>query len=111
MCKSRFTDAQIIAVIKEHDAGVATKELCRKHGISANTLYKSRTLDAIAEVRGYPDVLVLDNGPENASLAMLRWFIDHGVRLHFTAGAERLCRELQRTVSRRMPQRARVSHA
>jgi putative transposase len=38
--KSRFTDAQIIAVIKEHDAGVATKELCRKHGISANTLYK-----------------------------------------------------------------------
>jgi putative transposase len=40
MRKSRFTDTQIIAVIKEHDAGVATKELCRKHGISANTLYK-----------------------------------------------------------------------
>lgn len=40
MRKSRFTDAQIIAVIKEHDAGVATKELCRKHGISSNTLYK-----------------------------------------------------------------------
>jgi len=40
MRKSRFTDAQIIAVINEHDAGVATKELCRKHGISTNTLYK-----------------------------------------------------------------------
>ena len=40
MRKSRFTDAQIICVIKEHDAGVATKELCRKHGISTNTLYK-----------------------------------------------------------------------
>lgn len=40
MRKSRFSDAQIIAVVKEHDAGVATKELCRKHGISSNTLYK-----------------------------------------------------------------------
>jgi len=45
----------------------------------------ARTLDAIAEVRGYPYVLVLDNGPENTSLAMLRWSIDHGVRLHFIA--------------------------
>lgn len=40
MRKSRFTDAQIIGVIKEHDAGVATKELCRRHGISPNTFYK-----------------------------------------------------------------------
>ena len=40
MRKSRFTDAQIIGVIKEHDAGVATKQLCRKHGVSPNTIYK-----------------------------------------------------------------------
>jgi putative transposase len=45
----------------------------------------TRLLDAIADVRGYPKVLVLDNGPENTSLAMLRWSIDHGVRLHFIA--------------------------
>jgi putative transposase len=45
----------------------------------------TRALDAIAKVRGYPKVLVLDNGPENTSLAMLRWSIDHGVRLHFIA--------------------------
>jgi putative transposase len=38
--KSRFSDAQIIGIIKEHDAGVGTKELCRKHGISTNTFYK-----------------------------------------------------------------------
>jgi putative transposase len=38
--KSRFSDAQIIAIIKEHDAGVATKDLCRKHGVSTNTFYK-----------------------------------------------------------------------
>jgi putative transposase len=40
MRKSRFSDAQIIGVIKEHDAGAAAKDLCRKHGISANTFYK-----------------------------------------------------------------------
>ena len=40
MRKSRFSDAQIIGVIKEHDAGAATKDLCRKHGISTNTFYK-----------------------------------------------------------------------
>jgi len=45
----------------------------------------TRTLDATAEVRGYPETLVLDNGPENTSLAMLRWSIDHRVRLHFIA--------------------------
>ncbi len=45
----------------------------------------TRTLDVIAAVRGYPDVIVLDNGPENTSLAMLRWSIDHRVRLHFIA--------------------------
>jgi putative transposase len=36
--KSRFSESQIVAILKEHDAGVATSELARKHGIHANTL-------------------------------------------------------------------------
>ena len=39
MRKSRFTDEQIIAILKQSDAGASTKELCRKHGVSPNTLY------------------------------------------------------------------------
>ena len=39
MEKSRFSEAQIIAVLKEHEAGVKTADLCRKHGISSATLY------------------------------------------------------------------------
>lgn len=45
----------------------------------------TRVLDAIAKDRGYPETLVLDNGPENTSLAMLRWGIDNHVQLHFIA--------------------------
>jgi len=40
MRKSRFTDAQIIGIVKEHDAGVAAKDLCRKYGVSPPTFYK-----------------------------------------------------------------------
>ena len=39
MKSSRFTETQIIAILKEADAGVLVKDLCRKHGISEPTYY------------------------------------------------------------------------
>lgn len=38
--KRRFSDEQIIGILKEHEAGVTAKELCRKHGMSDATFYK-----------------------------------------------------------------------
>lgn len=40
MRQSRFTEAQIIGMIKEQEAGVPTSDLCRKHGLSPATFYK-----------------------------------------------------------------------
>ena len=37
--KKRFTEEQIIAVLKEHEAGLKTSDLCRRHGISEATFY------------------------------------------------------------------------
>lgn len=41
--KKRFTDAQIINILKEAESGISVPELCRKHGICSATFYKWRS--------------------------------------------------------------------
>ena len=43
MKRSRFSEEQIIGILKEHQAGHGAKDLCRKHGISDATFYKWRS--------------------------------------------------------------------
>lgn len=44
MKRSRFSEEQIIGILKEHQAGLGAKELCRKHGDSDATFYKRRSV-------------------------------------------------------------------
>ncbi len=40
MKRNRFTEEQIIGILKEHEAGVSVANLCRKHGVSDASIYK-----------------------------------------------------------------------
>jgi len=40
MRKSKFTETQIITMLKEHESGMKTSDICRKHGISPATFFK-----------------------------------------------------------------------
>jgi putative transposase len=40
MKKSRFSEAQIVSILKEADAGMKVADICRKHGVSEPTYYK-----------------------------------------------------------------------
>ena len=43
MKRKRFTEEQIIGILKEHQAGLSAAEVCRKHGVSDATFYKWRS--------------------------------------------------------------------
>ena len=66
MKRSRFSEEQIIGILKEHQAGLGAKELCRKHGISDATFYKWRSRYGGMEVSDTRRLKTLET--ENAKL-------------------------------------------
>ena len=42
MKKSRFTESQIVAILKQHESGISVPDLAREHGISTTTIYQWR---------------------------------------------------------------------
>ena len=69
MKRSRFTEEQIIGVLKEHQAGLSAAELCRKHGISDATFYTWRKKYGGMEVSEAKRLKALEE--ENAKLKKL----------------------------------------
>ncbi|WP_298856196.1 IS3 family transposase [uncultured Ruegeria sp.] len=69
MRKSRFTEAQIIGMIKEQESGLPTAEVCRKHGLSQGTFYKYKSKYGGMEVSDVAKLRVMED--ENARLKRL----------------------------------------
>ena len=69
MRKISFTEEQIIGMIREHDAGVPTKDICRTHGLSTGTFYKFKSKYGGMEVSDARKLKGLET--ENAKLKRL----------------------------------------
>lgn len=69
MKHSRFTDEQIIGILKEQESGVRTADVCRKHGISEATFYKYKAKFGGMEVSDARKLKALED--ENAKLKKL----------------------------------------
>ena len=66
MKRSRFSEEQIIGILKEHQAGTTAADLCRKHGVSDATFYKWRSKYGGMEVSDARRLKTLES--ENAKL-------------------------------------------
>ena len=69
MRQSRFSDEQIICIIKEQEARMPTAEVCRKHGISTASFYKYKAKFGNIEVSDARKLKALED--ENAKLKKL----------------------------------------
>lgn len=69
MKRSRFTEEQIIAMIKEQEAGMPTAEVCRKHGVSSASFYKYKAKYGGMDVSDARKLKALED--ENAKLKKL----------------------------------------
>lgn len=69
MKRSRFTDEQIIGILKEQEAGQRTADVCRRHGISEATFYKYKSKYGGLQVSDAKRLRALE--AENAQLKKL----------------------------------------
>jgi putative transposase len=81
MKKSRYSDSQIIAILKQAEAGTTVPELCRDHGMSSATFYKWRAKYG---------------GMDASLMARLKELEDENRRLKKMYAEERLMSELRK---------------
>jgi putative transposase len=69
MKRKRYTEEQIISMLKEHEAGASVPEIARRHGVAENTIYRWKSKFAGMEVSDAKRLRALEQ--ENARLKKL----------------------------------------
>lgn len=99
MKKSKFTESQIISILKEVGAGVMVKDICRKHGISSPTYYSRKSKYDVTEASELTRVEEMET--ENAKLkkmytvlALENAAMKELISKSFNTGREASCRRL-----------------
>ena len=75
MKRSRFSEEQIIGILKEHQAGLGAKELCRKHGISEQTFYRWKSKYGGMELSEAKRLRELEEEPSAEVLSVATFFL------------------------------------
>ncbi|CCM79808.1 hypothetical protein BN77_p40071 [Rhizobium mesoamericanum STM3625] len=84
MKRTRFTDEQIIGILKEHEAGTPVSELCRKHGVSDASIYKWK-----AKLGGMDVAMEICNLDHITGNVGEKYLVDHKTSASAVAGRER----------------------
>ena len=84
MKQSRFTQAQIIGILKEQEGGMPTAEVCRKHGVSSATFYKYKARFGAMDVSEAQRLKVLEDGNSRLKTLLAEAMLDIAILKDWT---------------------------
>lgn len=73
MKKTRFTETQIVSILKQHEGGISTKELAREHGVSEATIYNWKSKYGGMETSDVKRLKELEEEHARLKKCMLTW--------------------------------------
>jgi len=85
MKRSRFTEEQIIGILKEQEAGMPTAEVCRRHGISPATFYNYKSKFGGMEVSDAKRLRALEDENSKLKKLLAETMLDNAVLKDLTA--------------------------
>lgn len=85
MKRSRFSEEQIIAILKEQEAGMPTVDVCRRHGVSSATFYKWKAKFGGLEVSDAKRLRQLEDGSTKLKKLLAEAMLDNAMLKEITA--------------------------